>query len=107
MILRPPRSTLFPYTTLFRSLAFHKDGEESVKSVDSESASDTFAVRLETIELHDHVQSLIHGDSRTLEVEFATGVRIGETDWLSTICFDSNFSDRQRSVRVRDDSSAD
>src|SRR5437588_4371899 len=23
MILRPPRSTLFPYTTLFRSRAFH------------------------------------------------------------------------------------
>src|SRR5256885_218077 len=26
MIRRPPRSTLFPYTTLFRSLAWMKDG---------------------------------------------------------------------------------
>src|SRR5258707_7761496 len=26
MIRRPPRSTLFPYTTLFRSLARHGDG---------------------------------------------------------------------------------
>src|SRR3712207_7747776 len=26
MIRRPPRSTLFPYTTLFRSLARHVDG---------------------------------------------------------------------------------
>src|SRR5256885_3433122 len=26
MIRRPPRSTLFPYTTLFRSQAFHTDG---------------------------------------------------------------------------------
>src|SRR2546430_12309949 len=26
MIRRPPRSTLFPYTTLFRSLAFSPDG---------------------------------------------------------------------------------
>src|SRR5438445_12191151 len=26
-IRRPPRSTLFPYTTLFRSRAAHKDGE--------------------------------------------------------------------------------
>src|SRR5258707_7184745 len=25
MIRRPPRSTLFPYTTLFRSLIFHAD----------------------------------------------------------------------------------
>src|SRR5438132_14385198 len=28
MIRRPPRSTLFPYTTLFRSLALHLDGGE-------------------------------------------------------------------------------
>src|SRR3712207_8974980 len=30
MIRRPPRSTLFPYTTLFRSaaLGFHVDGED-------------------------------------------------------------------------------
>src|SRR5258707_8343018 len=26
MIRRPPRSTLFPYTTLFRSSAYHKAG---------------------------------------------------------------------------------
>src|SRR2546426_1587119 len=26
MIRRPPRSTLFPYTTLFRSLLFHRGG---------------------------------------------------------------------------------
>src|SRR5260370_15128512 len=29
MIRRPPRSTLFPYTTLFRSLAYHQnDGHQ-------------------------------------------------------------------------------
>src|SRR2546425_10288682 len=28
MIRRPPRSTLFPYTTLFRSLAPHHAGDE-------------------------------------------------------------------------------
>src|SRR3712207_7817798 len=27
MIRRPPRSTLFPYTTLFRSVTFHRLGE--------------------------------------------------------------------------------
>src|SRR2546422_3433564 len=26
MIRRPPRSTLFPYTTLFRSIAFYRSG---------------------------------------------------------------------------------
>src|SRR3712207_8806096 len=28
MIRRPPRSTLFPYTTLFRSAAGHGDGQD-------------------------------------------------------------------------------
>src|SRR2546422_11497053 len=30
MIRRPPRSTLFPYTTLFRSLDFGADGPEGL-----------------------------------------------------------------------------
>src|SRR5256885_14860547 len=33
MIRRPPRSTLFPYTTLFRSLFFHEDGQADVVGV--------------------------------------------------------------------------
>src|SRR5690242_21067880 len=32
MIRRPPRSTLFPYTTLFRSLAFTGDGAVALDS---------------------------------------------------------------------------
>src|SRR5260221_10820353 len=34
MIRRPPRSTLFPYTTLFRSLKEHIPGIDSVKEID-------------------------------------------------------------------------
>src|SRR5258708_35095222 len=34
MIRRPPRSTLFPYTTLFRSLAFRKLGPNDIVTVD-------------------------------------------------------------------------
>src|SRR2546427_1646785 len=34
MIRRPPRSTLFPYTTLFRSEGFSKDKERYLKSWD-------------------------------------------------------------------------
>src|SRR2546430_13643318 len=30
MIRRPPRSTLFPYTTLFRSLGFERVGDEGI-----------------------------------------------------------------------------
>src|SRR3712207_7005359 len=32
MIRRPPRSTLFPYTTLFRSLALIKDWKKDTKT---------------------------------------------------------------------------
>src|SRR5256885_11146119 len=32
MIRRPPRSTLFPYTTLFRSRGVRERGERSIKS---------------------------------------------------------------------------
>src|SRR2546422_8572860 len=31
MIRRPPRSTLFPYTTLFRSLDFQKSSSEEIE----------------------------------------------------------------------------
>src|ERR1035438_8905262 len=30
MIRRPPRSTLFPYTTLFRSVSFHEEAADAV-----------------------------------------------------------------------------
>src|SRR2546426_9367125 len=35
MIRRPPRSTLFPYTTLFRSLAAQRDDEHHQARTDS------------------------------------------------------------------------
>src|SRR3712207_7772561 len=34
MIRRPPRSTLFPYTTLFRSIEFRNSEEDVTKSVE-------------------------------------------------------------------------
>src|SRR2546429_6763570 len=35
MIRRPPRSTLFPYTTLFRSHSENKPGAERIAAVDA------------------------------------------------------------------------
>src|SRR3712207_9116437 len=40
MIRRPPRSTLFPYTTLFRSIAFWQNYLSNLFSVYSQSISD-------------------------------------------------------------------
>ena len=36
MIRRPPRSTLFPYTTLFRSLVSHEGGAANPKKSDED-----------------------------------------------------------------------
>src|SRR5260221_9359735 len=46
MIRRPPRSTLFPYTTLFRSVQFHTAIRTvaSIGGVADESASDNHCV---------------------------------------------------------------
>src|SRR5437762_8112672 len=41
IILRPPRSTLFPYTTLFRSIEIDWDGETHVLRLDGKSHEDT------------------------------------------------------------------
>src|SRR2546430_12026987 len=40
MIRRPPRSTLFPYTTLFRSRCGHDAGGDRAPRVDAEGAEE-------------------------------------------------------------------
>src|SRR3712207_7619938 len=45
MIRRPPRSTLFPYTTLFRSAGSGSDSDKSKASGQDERASDRRARR--------------------------------------------------------------
>src|SRR2546426_9157190 len=46
MIRRPPRSTLFPYTTLFRSLAARQN-KKLVEMVDFENAKDKVLMGVE------------------------------------------------------------
>src|SRR3712207_8385194 len=57
MIRRPPRSTLFPYTTLFRSFAHHErfDGLARLEQ--------RVAVRVE----REFARPLLHPDARVLE----------------------------------------
>src|SRR5258708_30402283 len=52
MIRRPPRSTLFPYTTLFRSEAASPVKAESVEAVEMAERDDS----------HDQEQRLLGGD---------------------------------------------
>src|SRR3712207_8160583 len=43
MIRRPPRSTLFPYTTLFRSLGRVDDDRKQLEAVDGRASHDPVA----------------------------------------------------------------
>src|SRR3712207_7872084 len=47
MIRRPPRSTLFPYTTLFRSRVVREDGREADIPVAEVAVGDVIVVRPE------------------------------------------------------------
>src|SRR3989449_9253630 len=64
MIRRPPRSTLFPYTTLFRSLAV---GGDAIKDL----AADFLHARLAGPDAHDHL-SLTPYPCRTHQTKSAT-----------------------------------
>src|SRR3712207_8799941 len=55
MIRRPPRSTLFPYTTLFRSALFEVEGQ----------AEDAGARELDHLAGHDAGQAVDAGDAVT------------------------------------------
>src|SRR5437870_7042243 len=59
MIRRPPRSTLFPYTTLFRSLVAHRAVE---RVVDQVKLHDRLPRLLDAVGLgrHDHPRSEEH-----------------------------------------------
>src|SRR3989442_7067391 len=46
MIRRPPRSTLFPYTTLFRSVLGPKEAEMRIIGVDLHARQQTIAMQI-------------------------------------------------------------
>src|SRR3712207_8457576 len=54
MIRRPPRSTLFPYTTLFRSLSRELDGLEGDERVVQ------FAINRTVARVHQSMEAFIH-----------------------------------------------
>src|SRR2546423_11842726 len=71
MIRRPPRSTLFPYTTLFRSpcraaistISAAQDASRMpgvARGIDSDSGADTKLLRIEHVRAHDlHLDGLV------------------------------------------------
>src|ERR1039458_4568466 len=58
---RPPRSTLFPYTTLFRSRAAQSDAQrEDAHVLDAGVGQQPFVIRLRSEEHTSELQSLRH-----------------------------------------------
>src|SRR2546425_5066034 len=68
MIRRPPRSTLFPYTTLFRSLELSVEQRENARVFRPQRplAGGTRALRAE---LHDLVALLFRSEEHTSELQ--------------------------------------
>src|SRR5256885_11908452 len=50
MIRRPPRSTLFPYTTLFRSIDFMLGGKPPLRDIPERVGYDLILLGLETLD---------------------------------------------------------
>src|SRR5437667_9375041 len=77
MIRRPPRSTLFPYTTLFRSLLVAIGGLEGMAA---ESALATLPAVLLTSSLTSHGAALRSGPAAGIAVDWLHIV--GATAWV-------------------------
>src|SRR5947199_3434451 len=101
MIRRPPRSTLFPYTTLFRSRDFAREGVGGLRTVDHAPGHDDFLVgRPRPFEIGDgrseehtsELQSLRHlvcrlllekKKKKTVDAEFGGTLTVS---WLTGSC---------------------
>src|SRR4029434_11359030 len=83
MIRRPPRSTLFPYTTLFRS---HKDFVYAYPQTDTLRHIHTHRHRRSeehTSELQSHLNLVCR---LLLEKKIARGVALGATSCFTRLC---------------------
>src|SRR2546429_9585369 len=60
MIRRPPRSTLFPYTTLFRSELYHGGAVATAVAPQNLTSIDTLALKLRSEEHTSELQSRLH-----------------------------------------------
>src|SRR2546426_3350927 len=69
MIRRPPRSTLFPYTTLFRSIVYQIGNSAKTKGLGTQEEVTNFEVRLR---IHDKDVILRPGMSMTATIETET-----------------------------------
>src|SRR2546430_6214117 len=85
MIRRPPRSTLFPYTTLFRSTFFDSHGGRDIQEVSENGLCLSPAVFASNALGHEPVERTGHESDLQVEVDFKAdhgreGVNMKELD---------------------------
>src|SRR3989442_4704805 len=71
MIRRPPRSTLFPYTTLFRSVCPCRHDDDRERGTQSEdSLEDLHAIHSRHHEIEEHeIRRIIRSEEHTSELQ--------------------------------------
>src|SRR3712207_7748064 len=67
MIRRPPRSTLFPYTTLFRSQAAHEDDAQSREGLVAVGPSQSGEPLIVAALLHSHAGLIVQAPENSRE----------------------------------------
>src|SRR3712207_8630861 len=79
MIRRPPRSTLFPYTTLFRSALWHAPGRFDLKSGKRLSSSDgAHPPKFQEVFGHT-VTQIAQGDNRVVGITDRKSTRLNSS----------------------------
>src|SRR6266542_5548856 len=102
MIRRPPRSTLFPYTTLFRSLRFRRLGYPGPHTADAD-ATKRMGSMIPSADIASLTQLRSDGSARdVIQLSPGRDVLIGreEGDWLFP--YDPAMSARHAMIRSED-----
>src|SRR2546422_6838635 len=74
MIRRPPRSTLFPYTTLFRSLPLKKLGDDEALKYTAEGVVESLSAQLLQLKnLHVASPSAVEADRKSTRLNSSHG----------------------------------
>src|SRR3712207_6877255 len=80
MIRRPPRSTLFPYTTLFRSRGLPRDLARSPLGHDPPAARAAFRAQLDhVIRARDHRRVVLDDDQRVATLKDRKSTRLNSS----------------------------
>src|SRR5437667_5805984 len=94
MIRRPPRSTLFPYTTLFRSLPYHFD-QAVIGHVHVERRHGDVRSEEHTSELQSHHDLVCRLLLEKKKIRYRAGSIYASPRWIVSLVIGTGFTRRQ------------